>query len=250
MVSDQFMGIILLFTIIVFAIGCFVSFVNNRFNKPKALIIVDPQNDFCEGGSLEVANASTIFPEINKLRHTSEFKSVYITKDSHPENHVSFAVNHNKKPFTQINHTISNINFMQDLWPVHCVVNSDGCKINDKLAIYYTDTVILKGILPNVDSYSGFGDAFNNKFEKTALHRYLIKDGIKELVICGLATDYCVQATALDAIRYGFSVIVIHSTIKGVTKETSEKAIQKMADHGVKFYDNVEEYIGKQELLW
>ncbi len=125
-----------------------------------------------------------------------------------------------------------------------------GCKINEKLFTSYYDIIILKGILSNIDSYSGFGDAFNNRFEKTALHRYLIKDNIKELVICGLATDYCVQATALDAIRLGFSVTIIHSTIKGVTKETTEKAIQKMADNGVKFYDNVEEYLGKQELLW
>jgi nicotinamidase-related amidase len=249
MSSEQFMGIILLFTILFVTIICIAKNVNNRYNKLKALIIVDPQYDFCEGGSLEVPYASSIFSEINKLKHESRFDRVFITKDSHPQNHISFAVNHNKKPFTKINHNISNVDYLQDLWPIHCVVNSRGCMINEQLYYSTNDTIILKGILPNVDSYSGFGDAFNNRFEKTSLHRHLTKSDITELVICGLATDYCVLATALDAIRLGFTVTIIHSTIKGVAKETTEKAIEKMTQNGVKFLDTVEDYLGKQELI-
>ena len=249
MSSELFIGVFLLFMIIFVIIICIGKNSNNRYNTQKALIIVDPQNDFCEGGSLEVPNASYIFPEINKLRREINFNKVFITKDSHPENHVSFAVNHNKKPFTQIGHKISDVDYLQDLWPVHCVVNSKGCMFNDALDYYSSDVIILKGILPNVDSYSGFGDAFDNKFEKTSLNFKLLIDNISELVICGLATDYCVQATALDAIRIGFNVSIIHSTTKGVSKETTEKAIEKMKQNKVRFYDTVEDYLGKQELI-
>jgi nicotinamidase/pyrazinamidase len=251
MFEDQFIIIVLLFTIVIFAIICIANLLNEKNRKNTALIIVDPQNDFCEGGSLEVPNASMIFPEINKLRNRySNFNKVFITKDSHPENHVSFAVNHGKKPFTNISQEIGNISYQQDLWPVHCVINTNGCRFHNDLEYHLTDTIIPKGILKEVDSYSGFGDAFGNKFEKTDLHYQLIKEKITDVVICGLATDYCVQATALDAISYGFNVTIIHSTIRGVSKETTNNAIEKMKKQKVKFYDTVEDYLAHQELIW
>jgi nicotinamidase/pyrazinamidase len=206
--------------------------------KNIALIIVDPQNDFCEGGSLAVNGAKEIFPEIKRLRENFKFKRVYITSDWHPSKHVSFASNHdNKKPFTQIpmsiHRTNTYLNYNLDLWPVHCVNNTMGAEFHKDLEVLPTDKIIYKGTLYDVETYSGFKDIFNGQFETTELLTDMLINYIDTVVICGLAIDYCVKSTAIDSALYNFKTIVLESASKGVNEDTIKKAISNMKDHGI-----------------
>ncbi len=215
--------------------------------KKTALIIVDPQYDFCQGGSLAVDDAVAIFPEINILRKKVNFHKVFITQDWHPNEHVSFAPTHNKEPFTKvmntINYNMKSITYEQDLWPIHCVAYSKGAQFHHELVTNPSDIVIRKGTLKGVDSYSGFGDSFGNQIEKTDLDYYLKYDDITDVVVCGLATDFCVQATALDALKYKFNVNVIKSTVRGAMKDTTDEAFRRMQNRGVQLFETVTEYI-------
>jgi nicotinamidase/pyrazinamidase len=214
--------------------------------KNKALIIVDPQNDFCEGGSLAVNNANEIFPEIKRLREHFKFKRVYITRDWHLSTHVSFASNHkDKKPFTQIPMTIyrnnTYLNYNLDLWPVHCVSNTKGAEFHKDLQVLSTDKIINKGTLYDVETFSGFRDIFNGQFETTELLTDMFNNYIETVVICGLATDYCVKSTAIDSATYAFKTLVLESASRGVSEDTTKKAISTMKDHGIIFVKNLNE---------
>lgn len=193
----------------------------------KALIIVDVQNDFCPGGSLPVPEGEKVVPVINKLR--SRFDFVIATKDWHPKNHASFASNNpGKKPGDVIDlHGKPHI-----LWPDHCVQETRGSDFKNGLDIRSNDIVIFKGTDPQIDSYSGFFD--NEKKSKTELGAILKKNKIDAIFITGLATDYCVKATALDGLSLGYKVFVIEDAVRGVNlkSDDSKNAIEEMKQKG------------------
>jgi nicotinamidase/pyrazinamidase len=216
-------------------------------SKKTALVIIDPQNDFCAGGTLAVSDAESIFVPINHLR--TLFTTIFITHDWHPKNHCSFASTHGKtsnvpvSPPEIIQLTVNQeYHFDQALWPTHCVQGSDGAKLHPNLITNDTDIYIYKGTYNDVESYSGFGDQFNNSIEQTPLLSSLQKKGINDLVICGLATDYCLLNTVKDARRFGFTVSIIMSTTRGVSKDTTHDAYIWMFLNGVKLFETVEKY--------
>lgn len=199
----------------------------------KALIIVDVQNDFCPGGSLPVPEGEKVVPVINKLR--SKFDFVIATKDWHPKNHVSFASNNpGKKP----GDVIQLHGKPQILWPDHCVQDSFGSDFKKGLDIRSNDIIIFKGTDPQIDSYSGFFD--NDKKSKTELGAILKKNKIDTIYIAGLATDYCVKATALDGLSLGYTVFVIEDAVRGVNLKPgdSKNAIEEMKQKGAQIINS------------
>lgn len=197
----------------------------------KALIVVDVQNDFCEGGALEVRDGSKIIPVINKLIKSGYFNRIVVTQDWHPRNHKSFASNHkNKKVYDVIKFG----GIKQVLWPDHCIQRTKGARFHQDLRLGGDYKIFKKGKNPNVDSYSGFYD--NDHKSSTGLAEYLNKSGITVVSVTGLATDYCVKFTALDSVKDGFNTFVIKDAIKGVNvnNEDSKLALLEMKNNGVK----------------
>lgn len=179
--------------------------------KPSnsALLIIDVQNDFCEGGALAVPDASQIVPLINA--HQNEFSEIIATKDWHPLHHKSFATEH---PGRQVGGRIILAGLQQTLWPVHCVEGSLGAAFHPGLNWHKFTKIIYKGQQEEVDSYSAFFD--NAKRYQTDLHHYLQAKHISTLYIAGLATDYCVLFTCLDACELGYDVNVIVPACRAV----------------------------------
>ena len=174
----------------------------------RALIVVDIQNDFCPGGSLAVKDGDQIIPLVNKLM--SKFELVVATQDWHPNDHKSMAANNNKKPGEIIMlHGIEQI-----LWPHHCIQNTNGAAFHRDLDQSKFHKVIQKGMNPEVDSYSGFLD--NDYQSPTGLDDYLQEKNVDEVYITGLATDYCVKYTAIDAIDHGYTTYVIKDACRGI----------------------------------
>ncbi len=157
----------------------------------QALIIVDFQNDFCPGGSLGVADGDQIIPIVNSL--LPKFRTVVYTRDWHPADHISFAA----EP-----------QYRDGSWPAHCVAGTPGAAFHPDLLIVPTALIVSKATDPAKEAYSGF--------QASALADDLRQLGVDTVFVCGLATDYCVKATALDALREGFAVFVITDAVKGV----------------------------------
>ena len=167
----------------------------------EALIVIDVQNDFCPGGALAVTEGDRIVPGLNVLM--AEFGCVVLTQDWHPADHTSFADNHpGAAPFSLTQMAYG----PQVLWPRHCVQGSAGAAFHPDLKTDPAQLVIRKGFRPGIDSYSAFFE--NDRQTATGLEGYLRNRGIKRLVLAGLATDYCVAYSALDAVRLGFAVTV------------------------------------------
>ena len=167
----------------------------------EALIVIDVQNDFCPGGALAVTEGDRIVPGRNALM--AEFGCVVLTQDWHPADHTSFADNHpGAAPFSLMQMAYG----PQVLWPRHCVQGSAGAAFHPDLKTDPAQLVIRKGFRPGIDSYSAFFE--NDRQTATGLEGYLRNRGIKRLVLAGLATDYCVAYSALDAVRLGFAVTV------------------------------------------
>ena len=197
----------------------------------KALIVVDVQNDFCEGGALEVKNGNEVIPVINKLIESNIFDFIIATQDWHPRNHKSFASNHkNKKVYDEIK--LNGIT--QVLWPDHCIQRTKGAKFHNELNLGNNYFVFKKGKYPEIDSYSGFYD--NDRKTSTGLKEFLRKHKIEEVYITGLATDYCVKFTAIDAAKEGFKTLVVKDAVRGVniTKNDSQLAFEEMKKNGCK----------------
>ncbi len=192
----------------------------------KALLIIDIQNDFLPGGSLEVKEGDLIISKINEI--ISNYDLVIATKDWHPENHVSFASNHEGK---NVGDLINVNGFNQILWPDHCIQDSHGAKFPKELNCNKIDKIIYKGTDSDVDSYSGFND--NAKDTSTELSNFLKDKRIDKLDCVGLATEYCVKYTALDAIQEGFSARIIVSCTKGLSQNGIEDAIDEMRLKGI-----------------
>ena len=193
-----------------------------------ALIVVDVQNCFIPGGSLAVSKGNEIIPLINTI--AKGFQNVVLTQDWHTPGHISFASAHvGKKPFETIKLPYGN----QVLWPDHCVQGTDGAAIHKDIAIPHAQLVIRKGFNPKVDSYSAFIEA-DGKI-KTGLDGYLKQRGIKTVYVVGLATDFCVAWTALDARKLGLKAVVIEDACRGIDNNGSlAKAWTAMAKAGVK----------------
>ena len=177
----------------------------------KALIIVDVQNDFCEGGALAVPEANSIIPYINLLLEENQYDEIVLTQDWHPANHKSFASQHEDKvPFDviELNGT------QQVLWPDHCVQGTKGAELHKDLKQNKISAIIRKGMNPNIDSYSGFFDV--NKKNPTGLDGFLKDHNVTSVYICGLAADYCVYYTAKDALALGYTTNILEGSTKAI----------------------------------
>ena len=175
----------------------------------EALIVIDVQNDFCPGGALAVAGGDEIISRINGLM--TEFPTVVLTQDWHPADHTSFADNHpGAEPFSLIDMPYG----PQVLWPDHCVWETHGAEFSKDLELPHSQLTIRKGYHEVIDSYSGFEEA--DRRTKTGLEGYLRERGLKRLFIAGLATDFCVSWTALDARAAGFETYVIEDACRAI----------------------------------
>jgi nicotinamidase/pyrazinamidase len=194
----------------------------------KALILVDIQNDFLPGGALAVPDGDKVIPVVNKLQLA--FPLVVATQDWHPANHGSFAASHpGKNVFEQIE-----LNGLpQTLWPVHCVQGTHGAELAAQLNRDRIANVFQKGTDAGIDSYSGLFD--NGHRKSTGLGESLKSQGVTEVFVCGLATDYCVKFTALDAAQTGFRTHFIEDASRGVNLRPDDvgNAIEEMKRAGV-----------------
>ena len=186
----------------------------------EALIVIDIQNDFCPGGALAVAGGDEIIPRVNALMQ--ELPVTVLTQDWHPEEHSSFAAIHaGCAPFQ----TIEMAYGPQTLWPVHCVQGSAGAAFHPGLSIDPADLILRKGFRAEVDSYSAFFE--NDHTTPTGLAGYLRERGITDLTFVGLALDYCVAWSAIDAAKLGFTVRVLEGACRAIDLNGSLEAARK-----------------------
>ena len=192
-----------------------------------ALIVIDVQNDFCPGGALAVAQGDAIVPQINALM--GEFQTVVLTQDWHPADHSSFAASHaGAAPFSNVQMPYG----AQTLWPSHCVQGTKGAEFHPALRSDLAQMVLRKGFRAAIDSYSALFE--NDKTTPTGLDGYLRARGITRLTLVGLATDYCVAFSALDAVAQGFDVTVLQDACRAIDLDGSLARQQKaMAAAGV-----------------
>ena len=201
----------------------------------KTLILVDIQNDFLPGGALAVPEGDVIVPIVNRM--LPRFDLVVTTQDWHPADHGSFAANHAGKNAFE---TIDLNGLPQKLWPVHCVQNTGGACFAPGLDTRRVARVFPKGTDPRVDSYSGFFD--NGRRSSTGMAEWLKEWGARDLWICGLATDFCVKFTALDAIAEGFRVHLITDACRGIDHPSGNvaAALAEMQAAGVRLITSQE----------
>ena len=192
-----------------------------------ALIVIDVQNDFCPGGALAVAQGDAIIPQINALM--GEFQTVVLTQDWHPADHSSFAANHaGAAPFSTVQMPYG----AQTLWPSHCVQGTKGAEFHPALRNDLAQLVLRKGFRAAIDSYSALFE--NDKTTPTGLDGYLRARGITGLTLVGLATDFCVAFSALDAVAQGFDVTVLQDACRAIDLDGSlVRQQQAMAAAGV-----------------
>lgn len=189
--------------------------------KDHALLVIDVQNDFCPGGALAVAEGDRIVAPINALM--GRFGATVLTQDWHPSDHSSFAANHpGAEPFSVTEAPYG----PQVLWPTHCVIGSAGAAFHAELNTDPADLVIRKGFRQSVDSYSAFFE--NDKTTETGLAGYLRERGVQEVFAVGLALDFCVYYSAMDAIRLGFPTTVLTDCCRAIDLDGSLAAA--MAD--------------------
>lgn len=193
----------------------------------KTLVIIDIQNDFTPGGALAVPGGNEILATVNRLQH--EFDLVIATQDWHPRDHSSFASNHrDKKEFEKIEwHGQEQI-----LWPIHCVQNSHGANFHAGLETARIETIFRKGTNNAIDSYSGFYD--NAHLKSTGLAGFLNEKGANELYFCGLAAEYCVYFSILDALQEGFDSYLIEDATRALNNSDFEVAKKDILEKGGK----------------
>ena len=193
----------------------------------KALVVIDMQYDFCPGGALAVAGGDEIIPGINRL--IADHDHVILTQDWHPAGHSSFASVHSgKSPFETVEMPYG----PQTLWPDHCIQGTRGADFHDAMEWTKAELVLRKGFRRDIDSYSAFYE--NDRTTPTGLVGYLRECGISEVVLCGLATDFCVAYSALDAAGHGLSTTVVLDACRGIDLGGSMAAMtEKMKAEGV-----------------
>lgn len=204
--------------------------------ETDALLVIDIQNDFIPGGMLQVAGGDEIIPGVASL--ASQFKTIILSQDWHPENHASFASNHpGAAPFTQIQAVYG----PQTLWPDHCVQGTSGAEFHPDLhacgLVNAAALVVRKGMNPDIDSYSAFFE--NDGVTPTGLAGALRERGIKRVVCVGLAYDFCVGFSALDAVKSGFEAVVVKDLTRAIaapvsdTRTTADQMDERLAQAGV-----------------
>lgn len=197
----------------------------------SALILVDIQNDFLPGGALAVADGDAVVGAANALIASGSYDLLVATQDWHPPHHESFAVHHDGFDVGQV---IDLHGLSQVLWPVHCVQETAGAAFSEELETRAIDAVFRKGQDPQVDSYSGFFD--NGRRVSTGLSEWLREHGVSTVGVCGLATDFCVKFTALDAVAEGFETLLHLAACRGVelSPGDSDRAVEEMRRAGVR----------------
>ncbi|HEX2971084.1 MAG TPA: bifunctional nicotinamidase/pyrazinamidase [Tepidisphaeraceae bacterium] len=200
----------------------------------RALIIVDVQNDFVAGGALAVPRGEEVVGAINRIQ--PRFDVVVATRDWHPADHGSFAATHGRA----VGEMMELNGLPQMLWPVHCVQETAGAELVAGLDMNRIERVFDKGTEAGIDSYSGFFD--NGHRRATGLGEYLKQKGVREVYVAGLATDYCVKATALDARQLGFNTFLIEDGSRGVELKAGDvsAAMEQMKQAGVKVVRSAE----------
>ena len=195
--------------------------------KNDALIVIDVQNDFCTGGALAVPDGEAVIPTISK--YMEYFETIVFTQDWHPEGHSSFASGYEgKNPLETIDLSYGT----QVLWPDHCVAGTVGAEFRDGLDVHQAQLVIRKGFRKEIDSYSAFFE--NDQSTPTGLEGYLKTRQIERVFLCGLATDFCVYYSAIDAIKCGFKVVLIDGACRGINLNGSlQAAMDDMQRQGV-----------------
>ncbi len=190
-------------------------------NSNEALIVIDIQNDFCQGGSLEVPDANQIINKSNKV--IDKFDQVILTQDWHPYDHISFASQHkDKQPFDVIELDYGK----QTLWPEHCIQGTYGAEFHENLNTQSANLIIRKGYNKNIDSYSAFFE--NDKYTSTGLKGYINEKKIDKVYFIGLALDVCVKDSAIDSINSGIQTYVVEDLCKGLSKQTSDDSLDLM----------------------
>lgn len=188
-----------------------------------ALVVVDVQNDFCPGGALAVPEGDEVVPVANRL--LARFAHAIVTQDWHPEGHVSFASSHEgMRPFE----TIVLPYGTQVLWPDHCVRGTRGAALHEALDVARAEAIVRKGFRAAIDSYSAFFE--NDRATPTGLAGYLRDRGLARIFLCGLATDFCVGWSAIDARRLGFEAIVIEDACRAIDVDGSLDAARSAMD--------------------
>ncbi len=203
----------------------------SSFAEHEVLIVVDLQRDFCPGGALAVPQGDEIVPVVNRLAR--RFAHVIATQDWHPPGHASFASAHpGKRPFETIDVDYG----PQTLWPDHCVQGSEGAAFHPALDLSRVELVIRKGYHPSIDSYSAFRE--NDRQTPTGLAGYLRERGFERVTLCGLATDFCVLYSAIDAREAGFETAVALAASRGIDLDFSlARALAAMREAGVTLLD-------------
>ena len=194
--------------------------------RGDVFLVIDVQNDFCPGGALAVPDGDAVVPVINRL--AGAFDHVLLTQDWHPAGHTSFASSHaGRQPFE----TIEVAYGAQILWPDHCVQGSTGAAFHENLEALRAELIIRKGYDPAIDSYSAFYE--NDRTTATGLTGYLRTRGFERVFMAGLATDFCVAYSAIDAAREGFAVVVIEDACRAIDLDGSLAAAKtRMAEAG------------------
>jgi nicotinamidase/pyrazinamidase len=196
--------------------------------RGDVFLVVDAQNDFCPGGALAVPDGDAVVPVINRL--AGGFAHVLLTQDWHPAGHTSFASSHpGRQPFEAIEVAYG----AQTLWPDHCVQGSTGAQFHRDLEVTRAELIIRKGYDPAIDSYSAFYE--NDRTTATGLSGYLRTRGFERIFMAGLATDFCVAYSAIDAAREGFAVMVIEDACRAIDLDGSLAAAKaQMAEAGAR----------------
>ncbi|HEX4284089.1 MAG TPA: bifunctional nicotinamidase/pyrazinamidase [Terracidiphilus sp.] len=190
-----------------------------RVTAQDVLVVIDVQNDFCPGGALAVAAADAVIEPINKVARC--FEHVIVTQDWHTPDHFSFASAHpGKKPFEQVEASYG----PQTLWPDHCVQGSKGAELHADLSLTRAELIVRKGFRRSIDSYSAFFE--NDRTTATGLAGYLRERGLTRVFLAGLAYDYCVGYSALDARRLGFSAVVMRDACRAIDLNGSVAAME------------------------
>jgi len=204
----------------------------SQITDTDLLLVVDIQYDFCPGGALGVAGEDEIIPIVNRL--AGAFRHVGLTQDWHPPHHSSFASSHpGRAPFTEIEMPYG----PQTLWPDHCVQGTQGARFHADLHIDHAEFVIRKGYRPEIDSYSALYE--NDRTTPTGLAGYLRERGIRRLFVCGLALDYCVYYSCMDARREGFEVAMIEDACRAIDLAGSRAAaMNDMRTAGIAILDS------------
>jgi nicotinamidase/pyrazinamidase len=199
----------------------------DRPTENDVLLVVDVQNDFCPGGALAVRGGDEIVPAVNRLAR--DFAHVVLTQDWHPAGHSSFASAHpGRRPYETAEMPYG----PQILWPDHCVQGTQGAAFHRSLDIPHAELVLRKGYRAAIDSYSAFQE--NDRRTATGLASYLRERGIADVTLCGLATDFCVLYSALDAVAAGFAATLVLDACRGIDVDGSlARAIAAMCAAGV-----------------